>query len=245
MLLLHAKTGRAVFLGSACALAVALTLPATAFPPYRTTDAETAGARTLEVRIAAFKLRRHDSETTRTAPLSRVNFGIGEHYEVISELEYAIDDHRFGDGALGFKWASLADGRGIGVETLVLVPVSSGQSGSGLESQLLRTWQQQAWRLHLNAGGFYDPRSGETERGWRGSVLAEFPRERVRPGVELFVRDAQGADPRVQGGFGAIVSLERVEIRTGLHIGLTDEAPDLEASVWFSWKWTLSGAPAQ
>jgi hypothetical protein len=176
--------------------------------------------------------------------LSRINFGVGDHFEAVSELEYAIDDHRLADGALGFKWATLANGRGIGVETLVLVPVNSEQSGSGLESQFLRTWQQETWRLHLNAGGFYDPRSDETERGWRGSVLAEFPRERVRPGIELFVRDAHGAEPRVQGGFGAIVSLERIEIRTGVHVGLTDEAPDLEASVWFSWKWTLKGAPA-
>ena len=238
------QAGPVTLLGSACALLAFITTPAGAFPPYRTTDAETAGARVLEVRIAALKVQRHDSESARSAPLSRVNFGIGDHYEVISELEYAIDDHRFADGAFGFKWANLADGRGIGVETLVLVPVNSEQSGSGLESQFLRTWQQETWRLHLNAGGFYDPRSGETERGWRGSVLAEFPRERVRPGVELFVRDANGADPRVQGGFGAIVSLERVEIRTGLHVGLTDEAPDLEASVWFSWKWTLNGRPA-
>ena len=238
------KLARATLLGVACAFVAALARPASAFPPYRTTDAETAGARALEVRIGALKLRRHDSETTRAAPLSRVNFGVGDHFEAISELEYAIDEHRFSEGALGFKWASLADGRGLGVETLVLVPVSSEQSGSGLESQFLRTWQQETWRLHVNAGGFYDPRSGETERGWRGSVLAEFPRERVRPGVELFVRDAHGADARVQGGFGAIVSLERFEVRTGLHVGLTDEAPDLEASVWFSWKWTLDGARA-
>ena len=216
-----------------------LTPQASAFPPYRTTDAETAGARTLEVRIGALKLRRDDSESTRAAPLSRVNFGIGDHYEVISELEYAIDEHRFADGAFGFKWASLADGRGIGVETLVLVPVNSEQSGSGLESQLLRTWQQETWRMHLNAGAYYDPRGGETERGWRGSILAEFPRERVRPGVELFVRDPRGADARALAGFGAIVSLERFEVRTGLHVGLTDEAPDLEASIWFSSKWTL------
>ena len=98
--------------------------------------------------------------------------------------------------------------------------------------------------MHVNAGAYYDPRGGETERGWRGSLLAEFPRERVRPGVELFVRDPRGEEPRVLAGFGAIVSLERFEIRTGLHVGLTDEAPDLEASVWFSSKWTFDGPPA-
>jgi hypothetical protein len=235
---------RAVLVGTTLAAGSVTAPSARAFPPYKTTDAETAGDRALEVRLGALKLQRRDSETERTAPLSRINYGLGDHYEVISELEYAIDDHRFAEGALGFKWAKLADGRGIGVETLALVPVSSDMSGTGLESQLIRTWRQETWRLHLNGGVFYDPRSGETQRGWRGSVLAEFPRERVRPGVELFVKDAHGADARVQGGFGAIVSLERFEVRTGLHVGLTDEAPDLEASVWFSWKWTLDGRPA-
>ena len=63
--------------------------------------------------------------------------------------------------------------------------------------------------------------------------------ERVRPGVELFVRDPRGEEARALAGFGAIISLERFEVRTGVHVGLTDEAPDLEATVWFSSKWTL------
>ena len=26
---------------------------------------------------------------------------------------------------------------------------------------------------------------------------------------------------------------------TGLHVGLNDAAPDLEASIWLSWKWQV------
>jgi hypothetical protein len=184
-------------------------------------------------------LRRDESETQRSAPLSRINFGIGQHYEVISELEYAIDDSRFAEGALGFKWARSRSSRGIGVETLVLLPVYSELDGVGFESQFVRTWQQQGWRLHVNAGGFYDPRAGTTERGWRGSLLAEFPRDRLRPGVELFTKDERSSAARVQCGVGLIASLTRMEIRAGLHAGLTDAAPDLEASFWLAWKWRL------
>jgi len=54
------------------------------------------------------------------------------------------------------------------------------------------------------------------------------------------VKDARSASARVQAGVGAIVPLERFEIRTGLHIGLNDAAPDVEASIWFSWKWRLA-----
>jgi hypothetical protein len=213
-----------------------------AFPPYRTTDAETAGDDTLELRLGVLKLRRDESETDRSAPLSRINLGFGQHYEAISELEYAIDDGRFAEGALGFKWARLEDGRGIGVETLVLLPVHSELDGSGIESQFIRTWRQQDWRLHVNAGGFYDARSATTERGWRGSLLAEFPHGRLRPGVELFVKDERSAGTRLQAGVGLIASLTRMEIRAGLHVGVNDAAPDLEASVWFAWKWQLDRA---
>jgi hypothetical protein len=46
----------------------------------------------------------------------------------------------------------------------------------------------------------------------------------------------------MQAGVGLIASLDRVEIRTGLHVGLNDAAPDLEASVWLSWKWRVPNA---
>jgi hypothetical protein len=216
--------------------------PALAFPPYRTTDAETAGDDTLEARIGLLRLQVRDSHSTRTTPLSRINYGIGPRFEVISELEYAIDDSELDEGALGFKWARLEDRRGVGVETLILLPVRSELSGAGIESQLIRTWQQERSRVHVNAGAFYDPRGDETERGWRASALAEFPRGRMRPGVELFVRDSDESDTRMQAGVGLIATLDRVEIRSGLHVGLNDAAPDLEASVWLSWKWQVPKA---
>jgi len=213
--------------------------PVYAFPPYKTTDAETAGDHTLEARIGLLRLQVRDSHSTRTTPLSRINYGIGPRFEVISELEYAIDEHELDEGALGFKWAKLESGRGFGVETLIVLPVRPELGGSGIESQVIRTWQQDRSRVHVNAGGFYDPRNDVTERGWRASALAEFPRGRLRPGVELFVRDSDTSDTRMQLGVGLIASLERVEIRTGLHVGLNDAAPDIEGSVWLSWKWRV------
>lgn len=94
------------------------------------------------------------------------------------------------------------------METLILLPVRSELEGAGIESQVIRTWQQDRSRVQVNAGALYDPRGASTERGWRASALAEFPRDRLRPGV------------------GLNASLERVEIRTGLHVGLNEAAPD-------------------
>jgi hypothetical protein len=233
------KSNRASLLGILLLAASWLAAPAFAFPPYRTTDAETAGDDMLEARIGLLRIQVRDSDSTRKTPLSRINYGIGPRFEVISELEYAIDDRELDEGALGLKWAKLEQGRGVGVETLVLLPVRSEQSGAGIESQLIRTWQRERSRVHVNAGAFYDPRGADTERGWRASALAEFPRGRLRPGVELFVRDSDITDTRLQAGVGLIASLERVEIRTGLHVGLNDAAPDLEGSVWLSWKWRV------
>jgi hypothetical protein len=156
------RTGmrRAMLLAAAMASMTCAFSTAFAFPPYRTTDAETAGDDTLEARIGLLRLQVRDSHSTRKTPLSRINYGIGPRFEVISELEYAIDEDQLDEGALGFKWAKLEKSRGIGVETLVLLPVQSEQSGAGVESQIIRTWQQERSRVHVNAGMFYDPRGG-------------------------------------------------------------------------------------
>ena len=163
---------------------------------------------------------------------------MGPHFEISSELEYVPDDDELGDAAVGFKWAApRREGLSIGVETLTLLPVQSEQAGAGIESQFLLTLTRERWQVHGNAGFFHDPRGSEIERGWRGSLLAEFPRNGLRPGVELFVRDANAAATEMQLGVGLIASLQRMEIRTGLHVGLNDASPDLEGNVWLSWKW--------
>jgi hypothetical protein len=223
------------------AIAVLAAPPAWAFPPYRSTDADTAGAGVLELRLGLAKVQRQESSSSRSTPLTRTNFGIGAHYEIISEFEYSADEDHLAEGALGFKWARLDNGFGMGVETLLLLPVQSAQSGSGIESQFLMTLQREGWQLHANAGGFYDPRGPETERGWRASLLVEFPRRRFRPGVELFAKDARGESARVQAGLGLIKQFQHFELRSGIHFGLSDNAPDVEASLWLAWRWRVLG----
>ena len=212
---------------------------AEAFPPYRSTDADTAGAGLLEVRLGLLEFQPSGSSTNRSALLSRINLGLGAHYEVISEMAYSLDDRRFSEGALGFKWARLNDGLGIGVETLALLPANSTLSGAGIESQFLATVQRERWQVHMNAGGIYDPRPGQAEKSWRASVLAEFPRGRLQPGIELFAIRTHPEATRVQAGIGIIAQFRRIEVRSGLHVGLSDAAPDVAVSVWLSWKWQV------
>jgi hypothetical protein len=160
--------------------------------------------------------------------------------ELISEFEYRPEEHEFGDGAVGFKWAG-AQGNPLsfGIETLALLPVRPGDSGVGVESQILATWHRldHGFRLHFNAGGFHDPRRVETEDGWRASVLAELTgNDSFRPGFELFAKKKGGRTADVRIGVGAIGKIGRLEIRSGIYAGLTDEAPDVLVNVWLSTK---------
>ncbi len=225
----------------ALVLAAAFGLPAAApaFPPYRSTDAEAAPPSVLEARLGLLRVVREDGDDEYISPLLRVNLGLVRDVELISELEYEPEHDRLGDGALGFKWATARERVGIGVETLALLPVSPEHSGAGVESQLLATFRRAPLQVHVNAGGFYDSRPSEIERGWRASVLGEWQRGRARLGAELFAKQVHGEGARVQAGPGVIWSIGSLDVRASLHAGLTPEAPDLTANLWVSAKWEL------
>ncbi len=210
-----------------------------AFPPYRSTDADTAEAGTLELRLGLLRVEREDGDGAYASPLLRANLGLSEDVEIISEFEYRADERRFEDGAIGFKWVPLRSSWSVGVETLALRPVSSRHDGSGVESQLLVSYDADPFQLHLNAGGFYDARPRNNERGWRASILAEFDGGRFRPGLELFAKEVRGEHTIVQAGPGFILDLGPFDVRSAVHVGLTSEAPDLVASLWISWSWPL------
>ena len=216
-------------------LQAGLTTPASAFPPYRSTDADTADPDTLELRVGLVKLEREKSETEVITPSLRANFGLRNKVELISEFEYLPEEGAFGDGAAGFKWVPLFGSTlSMGIETLALLPVRPGDSGVGVESQLLATYWSDEFRLHINAGGFHDPRVSPSEDGWRASLLAEFPREGYRPGVELFAKEVGSEPVDVRAGVGLLYDVGSYQLRTGLHVGLTKEAPDVSFNLWIA-----------
>lgn len=214
-----------------------LALPAAAFPPYRSTDADTADPYTVEIRLGLVKADREDGKTEVEAPLLRANLGLPNKFELISEIEYLPEDGEFGDGAAGFKWVPLFGSTwSFGIETLALLPVRPGDDGLGVESQLLATFWSPRVRVHANAGGFHDTRVSPAEDGWRASLLAEFPREGYRPGLELFAKEVENESTDVRAGVGIIYDIGSFDIRTALHVGLTDEAPDVSFNLWISTK---------
>lgn len=211
--------------------------PAAAFPPYKSTDADTAGPYVLEMRLGLIQLERDGEETTSITPLLRANFGLPGKFELISEFEYHPKEHQFNDGALGFKWIPVVAGPwSIGLETLALIPVRSGDDDVGVESQFLVTWNRTNLLVHLNAGGFHDPRATATENGWRASLLTEFTASTFRPGFELFAKQIDGESIDVRLGAGFIKDIGSMQLRSAIHIGITNEAPDVVFNFWIARK---------
>lgn len=215
--------------------------PAAAFPPYRSTDAGTADPYDLELRLGLGKVERKAGETEVLSPLLRANVGLPHGIEVVTELEYSPHADRLADGALGGKWVPLSGTISAGIEALALIPVNRSHSGTGVEAQLLATVSKQGYRIHVNAGGFHDPRGGIVEAGWRASALGEIVSRNYRVGIELFAKDTNIRRADVRAGVGVIYSLAGFDLRPGVHIGLTEEAPDIGVSLWIATKFSLGG----
>ncbi len=68
---------------AACALG-GLSTDAVAFPPYRSTDADTAEPGQLEVRLGLLGVEREDDDNAYSSPLLRANLGLPRHLELIT-----------------------------------------------------------------------------------------------------------------------------------------------------------------
>jgi hypothetical protein len=221
-----------------CSITLGVAHEALAFPPYRSTDAETADPWTLEGRLGLVRLRRNESTNVYSSPLWRVNLGLPYRLELVTEGEWNATEGRLGDAAVGFKWVPFFSSFSIGFEALALLPISSA-GGAGSEVQLVATQRWEPIMLHLNGGGFYDARPEEVEKGWRGSLLAEASLGRWRPGLELFAKQTNGGDIEPLAGAGVIMKLGPLDLRTGVHVGLADASPAVVASFWIASKLPL------
>jgi len=143
-----------------------------AFPPYRSTDAETAEAFVLEARLGLLRLRQTASTSSYSVPLLRLNYGLPANLELVTEAEFDASKGRVGDAAAGIKWVPWMRTLSFGIEALILLPINE-NGGVGTETQALMTARLGPTLLHLNAGGIYDARPAEAEKGWReaGSTL--------------------------------------------------------------------------
>lgn len=207
-------------------------VPARAFPPYKSTDADTADPRALELRVGT-QAARSGGDTEVLAPRVRANFGLPNKIELVSEFDFAPRSGKFDDAAAGVKWIPFfSNTLGIGAEALLLLPVRPADHGVGTETQLVVTFKTERALLHVNAGGLYDPRGPITTSGWRASGLAEVPADKYRVGFEVFAKDTNLHSVDVRIGAGIIYNLGVFDIRLGAHAGLTRGAPDATVNFW-------------
>src|SRR5687768_15573207 len=162
--------------------AATLVVPARAFPPYRSTDADVADPWTLEARVGLVRLTREAGEDSFSTPLLRLNLGIPAGFEAVSEFEYSATEAQVEDAAVGLTWVPFRARLSFGTEVRGLLPISS-EGGAGTQALLLATYREAPIRVHRNGGGFYDARPVEEELGWRASRLGELERGRARPGL--------------------------------------------------------------
>jgi hypothetical protein len=127
-------------------LGVVSTVPAGAFPPYRSTDAGTSDPWVLETRLGVLRLRRDRGDSAYSSPLLRLNLGLPGAVELITELEVRPGNGGLTDAALGAKWVPVRGRWSLGTETLLLLPVPTA-GGIGIESQLVVTYRDRAGRL--------------------------------------------------------------------------------------------------
>ncbi|MBI3070914.1 MAG: hypothetical protein HYY84_02180 [Deltaproteobacteria bacterium] len=208
---------------------------AAAYPPYKSTDADTADPWTLELRLGLFGIEREKSRNIYSAPLLRLNFGLPGSIEINSEFEYQPVDGRVAEAALGAKWIPLVGKVSVGLEAVALLPVSSA-GGAGFEGALLTTVAAKPVSVHVNASGYFDGRGATNERGWKAGAIGEVRAGRFRPGVEMFAKGAVDEAVQVSAGAGVIVDLGPVDVRVGARLGLTAAAADFVTTLWFTTK---------
>jgi hypothetical protein len=203
---------------------------AVAGPQYRTGDADTVSPGTLGVRVGIVGMQHDSNSTDYEGPLLRLNLGLGSNSEFSSSLDYAHG--RLNDGGLALKHVARRDSHNLGFEIRALLPVAAGQSGIGIESHFLATLKRDPTNVHLNLGGFYDPRFAGETRGWRASVLGEKRFAHLLAGLELIAGRVSGEPTFVQAGAGLVAPISRYKLRAGVHLGLIGAAPDVTASIW-------------
>lgn len=213
--------------------------PAQAFPPYRSTDADTADPHSIEVR-AGVQTAFDDGDTETLFPSLRVNLGLPGKLEIPTEFDFAPDGAGFDDGAAGLKWIPfVSENLSVGFESLVLLPIRPGDRNAGTETQIVSTINLANAQLHLNAGGVYDARAALTEKGWRASGLLEIPMGKSLVGLEFFAKDTNAGATDARVGAGIIYDMGSFDIRFAAHAGLTDAAPDATVNVWVSRTFSL------
>ena len=152
---------RIASISSACLAVMALSAPGLAYRPFDGTDAAVAEPGEVEIEFQPAGVRRETSDKTLIAPATVINFGFAKDWEAILQGQFETSLAPTGKTSLMdagvllkhvLRRGSLQDmsGPSIATEFGVLLPDSTGQSGTGASAALIVSQRWDFGTIHFN-----------------------------------------------------------------------------------------------
>jgi len=232
--------------GSIAAIVLMLAgLPAYAYRPFESTDADVADAGELETELGVLTIERSAGENTYFVPKLVLNYGVTPDLEIIGEFDVETPP----DGSAEIVDAALllkgmlrrgvlqdAEGLSIAFEAGLLVPGERGER-AGFEGFGILSGAVGGMIYHLNLGGGLD--RVDTERFVVWGAIGEYPlSDTLRLVGELNGEKVRGEPKESSGLLGLIWESQTTgdALDAAIRWGLSDAAPDWALTLG----WTFS-----
>lgn len=214
-------------------------LTALAYRPFDSTDAAVADKGVSEVELGLMDFANHRGQNTIAIPNLRYNFGIVTDWEIVAEGALQVSDSssrrdfELLGPQLNLKGVLI---RGplqgapspvsLAVETGVLLPETTPDSGFGFESLLIASFRTGPLTWHVNGGGGWQRGSSEGFGVW--GVIVERPvSPALRLAAEINGEFARGAPAQNSVLAGLLWDYRKITFDAGVRFGLSKAAPDV------------------
>jgi hypothetical protein len=220
-----------------------LPVPALAYRPFVSTDADVAAAGELEIELGYFSWERDEGENVYVTPQLVFNYGLTDTLELIAEfdLEHDLDGNsQLIDPGLFLKTVlkqgvlQEQPGVSLAVEVGLLLPSAiEGENQTGFEAIGILSGSLDSVSWHLNLGAGVDRMDGTAFGLW--GVILEYPlSEDLRLVAELNGESLRGEGAENSGLLGVIwepSSLPDLTLDLGIRRGTSRAAADWGATL--------------
>lgn len=214
-------------------------LAALAFRPFESTDAAVADKGVSEIELGLVDFANHRGQNTIAVPDLKYNFGFATNWEVVAEGALQVFDSASSrdfellNPQLNLKGVlingPLQDGPwpiSLAVETGVLFPETTPDSGFGFQSILVASFRTGKFTWHVNGGGGLQRESADGFALW--GVIVERPvTQSLRLAVEVNGQAGRGATADNSALAGVLWDYGKITFDAGVRFGLSKAAPDV------------------
>jgi hypothetical protein len=236
---------------SAAVLLAILAVPAFAYRPFDSTDADVAGAGEFELELGPVGWLSEGADKFRVAPAVVANIGLPWRSELVLEGERQVAL----DPAPGEPRTSLVDtgvfvktvlregalqdasGPSVAAEYGLLLPEVHGNSGTGASLAVIASQRWEAGTLHLDAA-LARNRDHEPD-AFLGAILEGPYAWAVRPVAEVFGEQASGS-ARVSSGLVGAIWRARDDLTFDVGLRFAHSGDELVRELRLGLTWTFS-----